>query len=125
MLHNHHPLLCLLLLTLSPTIHSQTPAEKLTVEKIMQDPKWIGTSPSDPYWSGDGKYLFFKFILEKSFRGISTSVEFCRHFNLLFHAFFYFDNFNLPARTDNNRFSATGADEYKSELFVRLLASVH
>lgn len=66
MLHNHHPLLCLLLLTLSPTIHSQTPAEKLTVEKIMQDPKWIGTSPSDPYWSGDGKYLFFKWNPDKA-----------------------------------------------------------
>ncbi|MDO6429824.1 prolyl oligopeptidase family serine peptidase [Flavitalea sp. BT771] len=49
-----------LLLSLSNASHGQTPNEKLTVEKIMQDPKWIGTSPSDPYWSGDGKYLFFK-----------------------------------------------------------------
>ena len=31
----------------------------LTVEKIMRDPKWIGTSPSNPSWSTDGKYLFF------------------------------------------------------------------
>ncbi len=31
----------------------------LTVEKIMRDPKWIGTSPSAPYWSRDGKTLFF------------------------------------------------------------------
>lgn len=33
---------------------------KLTVEKIMQDPKWIGSSPSSPYWSADGKMLFFR-----------------------------------------------------------------
>src|SRR5215831_1597123 len=31
----------------------------LSVEKIMRDSKWIGTSPSNPYWSTDGKYLVF------------------------------------------------------------------
>lgn len=36
----------------------QTPAP-LTVEKIMQDPKWIGSSPSNIFWSPDGKKLFF------------------------------------------------------------------
>jgi dipeptidyl aminopeptidase/acylaminoacyl peptidase len=35
-----------------------TPA-KLTVEKIMRDPKWIGTSPSNPTWSADGKKVYF------------------------------------------------------------------
>src|SRR5882724_7365814 len=44
----------------------QSPPGKLTVEKIMQDPKWIGTSPSDPYWSRDGKYLFFNWNPEKA-----------------------------------------------------------
>ena len=38
---------------------SQQKLEALTVEKIMRDPKWIGTSPSNPYWSHDGKYLLF------------------------------------------------------------------
>src|SRR5690606_4571822 len=37
----------------------QLPAP-LTVEKIMRDPKWIGTSPSDPLWSADGETLYFK-----------------------------------------------------------------
>jgi dipeptidyl aminopeptidase/acylaminoacyl peptidase len=32
----------------------------LTIEKIMQDPKWMGTSPSDLRWSADGKCLFFR-----------------------------------------------------------------
>lgn len=43
------------------TFHSfaQQKLGKLTVEKIMRDPKWIGSSPSNPYWSLDGKYLFF------------------------------------------------------------------
>ncbi|HZH37953.1 MAG TPA: DPP IV N-terminal domain-containing protein, partial [Flavisolibacter sp.] len=31
----------------------------LTVEKIMRDQKWIGTSPSNVYWAADGRYLFF------------------------------------------------------------------
>jgi dipeptidyl aminopeptidase/acylaminoacyl peptidase len=38
----------------------------LTIEKIMQDPKWIGTSPSRPYWSPDGKYLFFRWNPDKA-----------------------------------------------------------
>lgn len=38
---------------------AQTKLDKLTVEKIMRDPKWIGTSPSQTQWSADGQYLFF------------------------------------------------------------------
>ncbi|WP_315816592.1 hypothetical protein [Paraflavitalea speifideaquila] len=46
---------------------SQTnPANSLTVEKIMRDPKWIGTSPSGPEWSFDGKYLLFSWNPEKA-----------------------------------------------------------
>jgi hypothetical protein len=45
--------------------------EKLTVEKIMRDPKWIGTSPTRPYWSTDSRYLFFSWNPEKA---ISDSV---------------------------------------------------
>jgi len=33
--------------------------DKLTVEKIMRDPKWIGTSPSGVHWSDDSKKLYF------------------------------------------------------------------
>jgi dipeptidyl aminopeptidase/acylaminoacyl peptidase len=39
--------------------HAQTSLGKLTVEKIMRDPAWIGTSPSGMRWSADGQYLFF------------------------------------------------------------------
>lgn len=38
---------------------AQSSLGKLTVEKIMRDPKWIGTSPSGLSWSADSKYLFF------------------------------------------------------------------
>ncbi len=31
----------------------------LTVETIMQDPEWMGTSPSRPFWSEDGEFLYF------------------------------------------------------------------
>jgi dipeptidyl aminopeptidase/acylaminoacyl peptidase len=44
----------------------QESSVKLTVEKIMQDPKWIGTSPSRPYWSADSKYLFFRWNPDKA-----------------------------------------------------------
>ena len=43
-------------LLLAVCVHAQL---NLSVEKIMRDPKWIGSSPSNPYWSFDGKYLFF------------------------------------------------------------------
>lgn len=40
--------------------------DKLTVEKIMRDPKWIGTSPSNPSWSIDGKTIYFSWNPEKA-----------------------------------------------------------
>jgi dipeptidyl aminopeptidase/acylaminoacyl peptidase len=43
----------------------------LTIEKIMRDPKWIGTSPSNPYWSADSKYLLFSWNPDKA---VSDSV---------------------------------------------------
>lgn len=33
---------------------------QLTVENIMRDPKWIGTSPSGIFWSYDSKQIYFK-----------------------------------------------------------------
>jgi dipeptidyl aminopeptidase/acylaminoacyl peptidase len=59
-------ILLLLLTGISCHVFSQDKLEKLTVEKIMRDPKWIGTSPSNPYWSNDGKYLFFSWNPEKA-----------------------------------------------------------
>ena len=41
------------------TIQAIGQAPALTVEKIMRDPKWMGTSPSNPQWSADGNSLFF------------------------------------------------------------------
>ncbi len=38
----------------------------LTVESIMRDPKWIGTSPSNLSWSPDGKTLYFNWNPERS-----------------------------------------------------------
>src|ERR1044072_5446456 len=39
---------------------------QLAVEKIMQDPKWIGTSPSNIFWSYDSKSIYFKWNPEKN-----------------------------------------------------------
>jgi dipeptidyl aminopeptidase/acylaminoacyl peptidase len=50
----------LLLLIVVPILgFNQAKLDKLTVDKIMRDPKWIGSSPSNAFWSADGKYLFF------------------------------------------------------------------
>jgi dipeptidyl aminopeptidase/acylaminoacyl peptidase len=35
------------------------PLAPLTVEKIMRDPKWIGVSPTNVYWSEDSKQVYF------------------------------------------------------------------
>ena len=47
-------------------IQAQTLAP-LTVEKIMREPsQWIGTSPSNPFWSEDGKTIYFSWNPEKA-----------------------------------------------------------
>ncbi len=43
---------------LSITLQAQTLTE-LTVEKIMRDPRWIGSSPSNIFWGQDGQTLYF------------------------------------------------------------------
>jgi dipeptidyl aminopeptidase/acylaminoacyl peptidase len=40
---------------------------KLTVDKIMQDPKWIGTSPSNISWSEENKNIYFNWNPDKNF----------------------------------------------------------
>ena len=53
-------------LFISLTVFSQNQPGKLTVEKIMRDPKWIGTSPYSPVWSHDGSYLYFYWNPDKN-----------------------------------------------------------
>lgn len=51
---------CLLLLLLFFSYGSfAQKLDKLTVEKIMRDPKWMGTSPSATFWSNDASTLYF------------------------------------------------------------------
>jgi len=71
-------ILLILTITYPTIIFSQEKLETLTVEKIMRDPKWIGTSPSNPYWSQDGKYLLFNWNPE---RAASDSLYYITHTN--------------------------------------------
>ncbi len=48
----------LLLLFVSASLFAQK-LDKLSVEKIMRDPKWMGSSPSGTFWSNDGTTLYF------------------------------------------------------------------
>ena len=45
---------------------SITQPAPLTVEKIMRDPKWMGTSPSNTNWSNDGSCLYFNWNPDKA-----------------------------------------------------------
>ncbi|MBX2941110.1 MAG: S9 family peptidase [Cyclobacteriaceae bacterium] len=47
----------LLLFVTSPVWGQQL--TDLTVEKIMRDPKWMGVSPSEAFWSEDSKTVYF------------------------------------------------------------------
>lgn len=38
----------------------------LTVEKIMRDPKWIGVSPTNIFWSEDSKQVYFNWNPDKT-----------------------------------------------------------
>ncbi|MDE3145211.1 MAG: prolyl oligopeptidase family serine peptidase [Bacteroidota bacterium] len=41
-------------------------AQQLTVEKIMKDPKWMGTSPTNISWTWDSKSVFFLWNPDKN-----------------------------------------------------------
>lgn len=50
---------CLLIIQATAQTPTASPSP-LTIEKIMQDPKsWIGTSPSEIFWSEDSKTIYF------------------------------------------------------------------
>jgi dipeptidyl aminopeptidase/acylaminoacyl peptidase len=57
------PVFCLIITYCSAL--SQKDISPLTVEKIMRDPKWIGTSPSGVFWSYNSRQLFFNWNPEK------------------------------------------------------------
>jgi len=59
-------LTCLMLLLWGTATHAQSVLGKLTVEKIMRDPKWIGVSPSNVSWSPDSKTVYFNWNPEKA-----------------------------------------------------------
>lgn len=45
---------------------AQTPLSSLTVDKIMQDPKWIGSSPGNIQWDKDNRTIYFQWNPDKS-----------------------------------------------------------
>jgi dipeptidyl aminopeptidase/acylaminoacyl peptidase len=50
--------------TLEPALGQKL--EKLTVEKIMSDPKWMGASPDNIRWSDDSKKVYFSWNPENA-----------------------------------------------------------
>src|SRR4029079_15996249 len=58
---------------------AQPNLDKLTVEKIMRDPKWIGASPSNIYWSADGNSLYFDWNPENALSDSLYSITLTNH----------------------------------------------
>ncbi len=56
----------LLVVLISTIATAQQNLGPLTVDKIMRDPKWMGTSPSGTFWSQDGNTLYFLWNPEKA-----------------------------------------------------------
>lgn len=57
---------CFSFLLLASNIYGQSVLAPLTVEKIMRDPKWIGTSPTAVAWSPDSKTVYFNWNPENA-----------------------------------------------------------
>src|SRR4051794_937933 len=53
--------LVFILLCMGNFVHAQ-----LTVQQIMQDQKWIGTSPTNVVWAWNGKTVFFNWNPEQT-----------------------------------------------------------
>lgn len=51
-------IVCLFLMTLSASVMAQGQSS-LTVEKIMRDPKWIGTAPDGIFWDLNSTHVYF------------------------------------------------------------------
>ena len=46
--------------TLFPALIFSQESMELDVKTIMQDPKtWVGSAPGNPFWSEDGKWIYF------------------------------------------------------------------
>lgn len=56
---------CLVFLLIATGVYAQSLSE-LTVEKIMRDPKWIGSVPSGLHWSVDSKTIYFNWNPDKN-----------------------------------------------------------
>ncbi|RPD42338.1 S9 family peptidase [Chitinophaga barathri] len=56
----------ILLPALALLLSAASYAQSLTIEKIMRDPKWIGTSPDNLFWGADGKTVYFSWNPEKA-----------------------------------------------------------
>ena len=41
-------------------------SQSLTVDYIMRDPKWMGTSPTNAFWSHDSKTVYFNWNPQKN-----------------------------------------------------------
>src|ERR1700752_2279927 len=40
-------------------VYASAPAQAITIEQAMADPDWIGAPVQHPYWSVDGKSLYY------------------------------------------------------------------
>ena len=66
-------LFTLFLIASASSVYAQQ-FEKLTIEKIMSDPKWMGTAPDGVRWSDDSKKVYFTWNPENADRASLYSI---------------------------------------------------
>ncbi|MBL0741741.1 S9 family peptidase [Chryseolinea lacunae] len=99
----------------------QSTLDKLTVEKIMRDPKWIGIAPSAVNWSPDSKTIYFNWNPENALADSLYSVTLQ---NLTPHKTSRAERINLPAFGGKfNKGNTRYAYEKNGDIFLLTVAT--
>jgi dipeptidyl aminopeptidase/acylaminoacyl peptidase len=105
-----------LLLCFSIVVYGQSSLGQLTVEKIMRDPKWIGTSPNTISWSPESKTLFFNWNPENY---VSDSLYSITIQNLTPKKISYTERKNLPSQIIRyNKTYTKGTYEKNGDIYL-------
>lgn len=104
------------LLVFSLPTRGQNILDKLSVDKIMRNPKWIGTPPTSPYWSPDSKTLYFNWNPENA---VADSLYRASFQNTIPQKVTKAERKSIPSRTLRfNRLMTQAVYEKNGDLFL-------
>jgi len=106
--------ICLLMLALN--VRGQASTSRLTVDKIMRDPKWIGTSPTSPFWSPDSKVIYFNWNPENA---TADSLYFATNIDRAPRKVGHQERINMPGRIIRyDKLVTRGTYEKNGDIFL-------